>query len=220
MMRAWQQWLDRPEKFWMRNVFFQVHLWVGAIFGAYLFVMSVSGSLIVYRNELSGRLFVERLVNLHENWLVGSTGHWINGIGAIGLILLCLTGMVIWWPGAKHWRRSLTVDWSAHFPRINWDLHSAFGFWLFGFVAVWGISGMYLSFPQPFNALLLIDPDDRFTDASLSLLSRLHFGRFGWFAEAVWALFGLVPAILAFTGVFICCRRVMFKKPSNPRRQS
>jgi hypothetical protein len=30
---------------------------------------------------------------------------------------------------------------------------------------------------------------------------------------------GLVPALLAFTGVFICCRRVFYKKPSNPRSQ-
>jgi hypothetical protein len=27
---------------------------------------------------------------------------------------------------------------------------------------------------------------------------------------------GLAPAVLAFTGVFICCRRIIFHKPSNP----
>jgi uncharacterized iron-regulated membrane protein len=219
-MTAWQTWLDHPEKSRVRNVLFQVHFWVGAVIAAYIFVMSVSGSLIVYRNELSGRVSVEWLVNLHENWLAGSTGHWVNGVGAICLILLCLTGAVIWWPGTKYWRRSLIVDWSAHFPRINWDLHSALGFWFFGFVAVWGLSGLYFSFPQPFNALFLLDPADRFTDTGLFWLSQLHFGRFGWFTEAVWTLVGLVPAILAFTGVFICCRRLIYKKPSNPRSQS
>jgi hypothetical protein len=34
----------------------------------------------------------------------------------------------------------------------------------------------------------------------------------------VWALLGLIPTILAFTGVFICCRRVIFHKPSNPNQ--
>jgi len=29
---------------------------------------------------------------------------------------------------------SLTVSWRAHFARINWDLHSALGFWCFLFV--------------------------------------------------------------------------------------
>jgi len=219
-MTGWQQWLDRPEKFCLRQGLFLVHLWVGAVAGAYVIVMSVSGSVIVFRNELSERLSVEWLVDLHENWLAGSTGHWINGIGAICLTMLCLTGGVIWWPGTRHWRRSLIVDWSAHFPRINWDLHSAVGFWFFAFVAVWGVSGIYFSFPQPFNGLLLLDPADRFTDEVLGWLARLHFGRFGWLVETLWAVFGLVPGILAFTGIFICCRRVIFKKPSNPRSHS
>ena len=192
----------------------------GAVVGAYIFVMSVSGSLIVYRNELSRKLSVEWLVDLHERLLAGSTGRWINGIGAMSLAVLCLTGALIWWPGSKHWRRSLIVDWSARLPRINWDLHSALGFWFFGFVALWAVSGIYFAFPQPFDALFLLDPADRFTDEGLFWLSRLHFGRFGWFAEAAWTLFGLVPAILAFTGVFICCRRVIFKEPSNPKTES
>jgi uncharacterized iron-regulated membrane protein len=219
-MTVWQRWLDHPEKSWVRRVCFQAHFWVGAVVAAYIFVMSLSGSLIVYRNELSATVSVEWLVDLHENLGAGSTGRWVNGIGAASLALLGLTGAVIWWPGTKHWRRSLIVDWSAHFPRITWDLHSALGFWFLGFVAVWGLSGIYFSFPQPFNALLLLDPADHFTDAGLFWLTALHFGRFGWLAEAAWTLFGLVPAILAFTGVFICCRRVIYKKPSNPKRST
>jgi uncharacterized iron-regulated membrane protein len=214
---AWQQWLGHPEKFWLRHVLFQIHFWVGAIVSAYVFVMGVSGSVLVFRNELSRQISIEWLVDLHENLLAGATGRLFNGIGAICLTLLCLTGAVIWWPGTKYWRRSLTVDWHAHFPRINWDLHSALGFWFFAFVAVWGLSGLYFSFPRAFDALLLLDPHDRFTDEGLSWLSRLHFGRFGWFAEAAWSLAGLVAAILAFTGMFICCRRVIYGKPSNPR---
>jgi len=51
---------------------------------------------------------------------------------------------------------SLTVSWGAQFPRINWDLHSALGFWCFFFVLLWGISGIYFSFPRWFDALLLL----------------------------------------------------------------
>ncbi len=158
------------------------------------------------------------LVKLHTNLLLGSTGRFVNGIGGISLTLLCLTGAIIWWPGVKNWRRSLTVSWGAQFPRINWDLHSALGFWCFFFVLLWGISGIYFSFPRWFDALLLLDPADRFTDQGLFWLSELHFGRFDWFTKAVWAILGLVPAVLAFTGTFICCRRVIYKKPSNPNR--
>ena len=204
----------------MRNAFFQVHLWVGAGAAAYILLVSISGSVIVYRNELSKTFSIEWLVNLHENLLAGSTGRLVNGIGAICVTLLCLTGVVIWWPGVKNWRRSLTVNWRAHFARINWDLHSAAGFWCFFFILLWGISGTYFAFPHLFDALFILDPADHFTDQGLFWLSQLHFGRFGWFTEAVWSLLGLVPAILAFSGVFICCRRMIYKKPSNPNTQS
>jgi uncharacterized iron-regulated membrane protein len=217
---AWRQWLQHPEKSWLRNAFFQIHLWVGAGVGVYILVLSISGSVIVYRDELSRMFSVGWLVNLHENLLSGSSGRLVNGIGALCLTLLCLTGAVIWWPGIRNWRRSMTVNWRAHFARISWDLHSALGFWCFFFILVWGVSGVYFSFPQPFNVLLLLDPADHFTDRGLFWLSEMHFGRFGWFAQALWSLLGLVPAVLAFTGFFICCRRVIYKKPCNPNRQS
>jgi hypothetical protein len=35
---------------------------------------------------------------------------------------------------------------------VNWDLHSALGFWFFLFVCLWGFSGIYLAYPLPFNA--------------------------------------------------------------------
>jgi uncharacterized iron-regulated membrane protein len=215
-MTAWQQWLQHPERLWVRRVFFQIHLWVGAGVTLYVLIMSISGSLIVYRDELSRRFSIEWLVNLHENLLSGSTGRLVNGIGAICLTLLCWTGVIIWWPGTKNWHRCLSVNWRAHFARISWDLHSALGFWCFCFVLVWGTSGIYFSFPKPFDALFLLDPTDRFTDQGLFWLSQLHFGRFGWFFQTLWSLLGLVPAVLAFTGVFICCRRVIFKKPCKP----
>ena len=214
---VWQQWRDRPEQVWLRRAMFQIHFWVGAVVGGYVLLMSVSGSLLVYHNKVAGTFPVQWLVDFHTCLLLGSTGRIVNGVGALSLLLLCLTGAVIWWPGTKHWRRSLTVEWSARFPRLNWDLHSALSFWCFGFVAIWGLSAVYFVFPEQFEVLLLFDPANRFTDRALFWLSQLHFGRFGWFAQAAWLVLGLVPAVLAFTGVFICCRRVIYGKPSNPK---
>jgi uncharacterized iron-regulated membrane protein len=216
-MTSGHQWLDHPEKVWLRQLFFQVHFWLGAVVGAYVLMMSLSGSVLVYRNELSAAVSVEWLVRLHGTLLAGSQGHVLNGIGAFSLIVLCLTGAVIWWPGRAYWRRSLTVDWSARFPRLNWDVHSAFGFWFVAFVTMWGVSGLYLSQPDLFNVLLRFDPADRVVDRALFWLAQLHFGRFNRTTQAVWALVGLIPAVLAFTGIFICCRRVLFNKPSNPK---
>jgi len=214
---AWQQWRDRPEHVWLRNVIFQIHFWFGAVAGAYILLMSISGSLLVFHREYAPTFSVRWLVDFHTNLLAGPMGRLVNGIGALSLVLLCVTGAVIWWPGITHWRRSLTVERGARFPRLNWDLHSALGFWCFGFVAMWGLSAVYLVFPCWFDALLLLDSADRVTDRALFLLTALHFGRFGGLTQAVWVVLGLVPAALAFTGMFICCRRVIYGKPSNPK---
>jgi uncharacterized iron-regulated membrane protein len=81
-----------------------------------------------------------------------------------------------------------------------------------------GISGVYFAFPEIFSALYLLDPKDSVTDQGLLWLSELHFGRFGWITKTVWSVLGLAPAVLAFTGAFVCCRRVIFRKHSNPNR--
>ena len=68
---VWQQWVQRPERLWLRNRIFYVHLWVGAGVGMYVVLMSMTGSLIVFRNGLEKVSwlvpFVEWVVNLHEN---------------------------------------------------------------------------------------------------------------------------------------------------------
>ena len=216
-MTGWQQWLQHPEKSRFRSVLFQIHLMVGALASLYITLMSISGSIVVWQAELYKIVPIEWLVKAHDNLLAGAPGRFVNGIGGACLVLLCFTGAVIWWPGIQHWRRSLTVQWRAHIGRISWDLHSALGFWLFPFVVVWGLTGVYFGLPAVVNPLFRIDPSDRYTDTALYGLSQLHFGRFGWLAEILWSVVGLAPAVLAFTGVFICCRRIIYKKPSNPK---
>ncbi|MBV8731150.1 MAG: PepSY domain-containing protein [Acidobacteriia bacterium] len=67
--------------------------------------------------------------DLHTNLLSGVTGQRINGAGAILLALLALTGISIWWPGISRWRRHLRIRRHTHLKRLNWEFHSAAGFW-------------------------------------------------------------------------------------------
>src|SRR5258708_13138734 len=48
-----EQWLRRPQNVWLRRALFQIHLWTGIGTGLYVLLVSVSGSAIVFRNELS-----------------------------------------------------------------------------------------------------------------------------------------------------------------------
>ena len=287
-----ESWLHRPQGVALRRALFQVHLWSGLILAIYVFLMCVSGTVLIYRRELAkvfsaeplvvagpgprltsdelkqaamrahpgyevNRVFESRnpnrpaeiwlergakkterlfnpysgadlgnslqvgfrivlwLVDLHDNLLSGSTGHLINAAGGACVTLMCVSGIIIWWPGIDKWRRSLTIDWKANFKSLNWSLHSALGFWSFLFIFMWGISGIYLSWPAPFNGLVdYLDAspsrDLRFGDQVLAELARLHFGRFRWLPlKIVWTVFGLVPVVLLVTGVLMWWNRVL-----------
>jgi uncharacterized iron-regulated membrane protein len=165
--------------------------------------------------------FVAWVADLHNHLLAGPSGRLVNGIGAILTTLLGLTGAVLWWPGIAIWRRSLTVDWKRAHQRLNWSLHSTVGFWLLAFVLMWGVSGIYFSFPRPFDAVVeFIEPLDassggtRTGDTALFWLARLHFGRFaGWPVKLLWTALGLAPALLAVTGGLMWWNRAARRLP-------
>jgi uncharacterized iron-regulated membrane protein len=291
----------------VRRALFQVHLWIGIGLGAYILVICLSGSVLVYRNELYGRfaptpvfvttsgprmsqeeltataerayagfavtnfypgrepnqaveIYLQRgsvtwqrnfdpysgrdlgnsipagfrltalLLDLHDNLLSGDIGRRVNAVAAMLVLVLAATGAVVWWPGIKHWRRSLTVALKPK-QRLLWRLHSALGFWFVGFVVMWGLSGLYLSYPQPFatavERLEPIEPAYRLGERLLYWLGYSHFGRFGGripgcgptcntTMKAVWAVFGLVPVVLFVTGALVWWNRVSRTASESP----
>lgn len=93
------------------------------------------------------------LHELHANLLsLAGMGRWLNGIGGGFLFLLCVTGIIIWWPGRGRAARAMTVDRRANWKRINLDLHNATGFWLLLPIAVLAITGSYFTWPQQYRA--------------------------------------------------------------------
>ena len=114
-----------------------------------VFVHPVSAEVL---GELPRSSWISWLQDLHFNLLTGSTGRAVNGVGAAFVLAICLTGLVIWWPGTSRWARGLRVDVRHGWKRINWDLHSAAGFWLFGWLAIWGLTGIEFAYPRHFRA--------------------------------------------------------------------
>ena len=277
----WQTWTERPQRLWLRKLIFQIHLWTGVAVCLYVAVVSISGSALVFRRELSRRPFARRialdsrgrprlsagemeqsvrrayegdeilnviernadqpdivvlahgsgrlerlfdpytgadlgdpepvlqralgwLADLHDNLLSGGTGRSINGLGSMLVVLLSVTGAVIWWPGILNWRRSTRILWPARFARVNWDVHSAVGFWCSVLVLTWGLSGVCLCFPGVLDFIL--------GNELRVWIIRLHFGRFNAATEMLWTLLGLAPAVLAVTGALMWWHRVLSKK--------
>ena len=170
------------------------------------------------------------LVMLHDDLLMPADqrGRFWNGIGSILTTILCLTGAVVWWPGILHWRRGVKVKWRARWPRLNFDLHSALGFWFFLMILLWAVTGIYLSFPSPFMAVVntVFGPEldelslSRPVDIAIEWMVRLHFGRWrSHTLKVVWVIIGLIPAVMLVTGVVMWWNRVVRAPRAAPSRQ-
>lgn len=267
----------------MRRILIKVHLWLALALGLYVVVISVSGSAVVFRGEITrwaiprfvpsaegerlqgdalgaaiaeaypddevvrfregrfprqpadvllvrdgnerGRLFdpyaledmgsdfppvvavVEWLVSLHDDLLIYPIGRKLNGVMGGLLLIVVVTGMILWWPGKRRWTQSLYVPSSS--PRKIWHLHSALGFWFCLLLLNWCLTSLYFAFPGPVEDFRdWIDPDftdfDRPGEATISFLVDAHFGRFGgvW-GRTTWVILGLAPTVLFVTGFWI-----------------
>jgi uncharacterized iron-regulated membrane protein len=305
-LTIWQRWVRQPQKIWLRRALFQVHLWTGITVGVYVFMISVTGSVLVYRNELyiaatpepiisngsgprltddqlvkaatrlypgykilkigraqnldqavdvwlrrgdeikkrqfdprsgsevvesvpTGIRLVSKLLDLHDNLLAGETGRRVNGVGALAVLALAATGLMIWWPGIKTWRRSMSLHRGVGWKRLTWDLHSMIGFWSLAFTLVFAVSGVYLANPELFQDLAeRLEPltpanaGVRLGDRVMYWVAILHFGRINGIGipcsgpglcdqttKAIWAVFGLAPAAMFVTGAIMWWNRVL-----------
>jgi uncharacterized iron-regulated membrane protein len=161
--------------------------------------------------------FVTALADFHGDLAGARTGRRINGLGALAIALLVLSGAMVWWPGTAHWWRGMMVRTNVAWHRQVRDLHSAMGFWLIPLVMLWTLTGIYFAFPEPFNALanVLVEAgvSSLAIDDAIAWVVRLHFGRaFGQGVEVLWAVVGLLPPVLVVTGVVAWWHRV------RPRR--
>ena len=270
----------------LRRALLKIHLWLALAIGLYVIVISISGSAVIFRPDVSrwaiprvvpsaegerlqgdalaaalataypeyevvrfaegrfprqpaevlllrdgvehGRLFdpfalqdmgesypisvraIEWLVSLHDDLLAGEVGRTINGIGGAIMLIIALTGMVLWWPGQRAWFRSLYVPLRS--ARPLWHLHSAVGFWACVLLLNWSLTSLYLAFPGPFEDLRdWLDPDPtdfvRPGDTVVPFLLEVHFGRWNnWWGKISWAVLGLAPAVLFVTGFLVWWR--------------
>lgn len=99
--------------------------------------------------HLMPRTWVQWVYDLHVYLLLPhNRGVQVNAIGAAVLLLLALTGILLWWPGLRAWSRGLRINLRANWRRINFDAHNAIGFWTLAIVLWWAISGFYFGFYQ------------------------------------------------------------------------
>ena len=225
--------VHRPRQLWLRRALFQIHLWAGIVLSLYVVIIALSGSIIVFENELTGatlprdlsawdplrtapipevmRRFAQACPGCRASVLVTpypavpafqiraadaghrplGFGHWastptpsaelsfhsrargwtgcttylylllgsghgeqVNGVGAAIRLLLCVTGLFLWWPGIRNWSRGFRISLRSHWRRVNFDAHYAIGIWTLTIVTWWSISGVYFAWYGPLEAAI------------------------------------------------------------------
>ena len=211
--------VHHPRKLWLRRALFQIHLWLGVLLSLYVAVIGLSGSALVWEDEIQAhayrhesfdpahvlppsqvmqavsaanpgstayyvqwpqreqpvytvylhapaheqrkvrvqansgvvlpvqRSFIDWVSDLHLYLLMGQTGFTINCVMGIGLLVLAISGLVLWWPGLRAWARGFYVNTRAGWKRINFDAHNAIGIWTLLIVSWWGFTAVDFLFP-------------------------------------------------------------------------
>jgi uncharacterized iron-regulated membrane protein len=106
-----------------------------------------------YTGEIGGRddyhgKWMQWVYDLHADLLAGDTGEFVNGFVGLTLLILSITGLIVWWPGTSHWLFGFTYAWRTGWKRQNYDLHKVIGFYSSVAVMVVTASGMTYSFPS------------------------------------------------------------------------
>jgi uncharacterized iron-regulated membrane protein len=118
----------------------------------------VHGSAVAGSRDPGGG-FLGGLMRLHVNFHAGRTGRWINGLGAMALLGMCVTGLLLWWPPA---RSRFRVDWRSGWRRLSWQLHHVTGIAALAFIAVLAFTGGYYVWSAAYIAAV-----DRFFERSI-----------------------------------------------------
>lgn len=114
-----------------------------------VFINPYSGK--VQNVENSKTEFFQIVLQLHRNLLLGKKyGHQIIGFSVLFFAIICITGIVLWWP--KKWKRKslkqqFAIKLNANKKRLNYDLHNVLGFYSLLFALLFAFTGLVFSFP-------------------------------------------------------------------------
>jgi uncharacterized iron-regulated membrane protein len=114
-----------------------------------VFVNPYTGNVQVVENTKTN--FFQIVLQLHMNLLLGKKyGHILVGFSTIFFAVLCLTGIVLWWP--KKWKpktikNSLSINFKANRKRLNYDLHNVLGFYSLLVALLFAFTGLVFAFP-------------------------------------------------------------------------
>lgn len=99
-----------------------------------------------------GSSFIGAMHMLHGNLMVPQfSGRQIVGWVGVGMLILSLTGIWLWWPRNNAFRRAMR--WRRSPDQFS-NLHHMIGFWISIPLAIVSFTGIYISFPNQARPLM------------------------------------------------------------------
>lgn len=129
----------------------------------YVVRMNDAHDLFVYADPYSGKIlgahrqedtFTGWIALLHTQLLSGERGETILGIGAVLLVCMGVTGIILWWPRRGKISPGFKIQWSAHWKKVNFDLHRVSGIYAALFVLITAFTGVSLVFNKSVAGLI------------------------------------------------------------------
>lgn len=147
----------------MRKICLKIHKWLALPLGLFMAILCFTGFLIIAVKDLSlllgmeesAKPFLSSVTRLHR-WLFMkpdnphgglSVGRVVMAISSMCMVLVLLTGVVVWWPKSKKMLKSrLKVSTSKGFRRFVYDTHVSLGIYVFVFLFLMALTGPVFSF--------------------------------------------------------------------------
>ncbi len=102
--------------------------------------------------------FFSVVLDLHRTLLLGKTGKAIVKWAVLIFFILCISGLVLWWPKqVRFWKKAMKINFRARsWKRVNWDLHSVLGFYALLVLIIISFTGMFFVFDSVKDGVKLL----------------------------------------------------------------
>ena len=92
--------------------------------------------------------------SLHLSFLTGEIGETLVGVMGFCLLFFSLSGIVIWWPKKRAWKRALTIKTDGGPFRFNYDLHKTLGIYFLPVFLMLAITGIEIVWHDPVHKMV------------------------------------------------------------------